>query len=158
MRAQELKEQGKTLDEVKDWVVGNRNKAHGWFSVDDLNYLKKGGRLSSTAAALGTILDVKPILTINSEGKLTVVDKIKGTKKVLKYFLNVIQENVENPEEQTGYVLHANDMENAVKLKEMGAENVPFKEVVIQDVGPVIGCHSGPGTLAVVFMGKEQKM
>lgn len=158
MQAQALKEQGKTLDEVKDWVIGNRNKAHGWFSVDDLNYLKKGGRLSSTAATLGTILDVKPILTFNSEGKLIVADKMKGTKKVMKYFLNVIQENVENPEEQTGYVLHANDMENAIKLKEMVAENVPFKEVVIQDIGPVIGCHSGPGTLAVVFMGKEQKM
>lgn len=156
MRAQALKEQGKTLDEIKDWVVGNKDKAHAWFSVDDLNYLKKGGRLSSTAAALGTILDVKPILTINREGKLIVVDKMKGTKKVLKYFLNVIQENVENPEEQTAYVLHANDMENAVKLKELVKENVPFKEVIIQDVGPVIGCHAGPGTLAVIFMGKEQ--
>lgn len=158
MQAQKLKEQGKTLDEIKDWVVGNRDKAHAWFSVDDLNYLKKGGRLSSTAAALGTILDVKPILSVNKEGKVIVVDKIKGTKKVMKFFLDVVQENVEHPEEQTGYVLHANNMENAVRIQKLLKENVPFKDVLIQDVGPVIGCHAGPGTLAVIFMGKEQKI
>lgn len=157
MHAQMLKEQGKPLDEIKDWVENNRDRAHAWFSVDDLNFLKKGGRVSSTAAALGTILDVKPILTLNKEGKIIATEKIKGTKKVMRFFVSVIQENVENPEEQTGYVLHANDMENAIKLKELVQEGVPFKEVVIQDVGPVIGCHAGPGTLAVIFMGKAQQ-
>lgn len=155
MEAQRLKDEGKSLDEIKEWVLESRNKAHAWFSVDDLNYLKKGGRLSSTAAALGTILDVKPILIVNSEGKIVPVEKIKGTKKVIKYFMSVIEENVEKPEQQTLYVLHANDMENAQRIVESAKESFAFKDIVIQDVGPVIGCHAGPGTLAVIFFGKE---
>lgn len=155
IKAQKLKDEGKSLDEIKEWVLGNRNKAHAWFSVDDLNYLKKGGRLSSTAAALGTILDVKPILILNKEGKIVPVEKIKGTKKVIKYFMSVIEENVENLEQQTLYVLHANDMENARRIAELAKESFAFNDIVIQDVGPVIGCHSGPGTLAVIFFGKE---
>ncbi|MGI5849229.1 MAG: DegV family protein [Christensenellales bacterium] len=155
MYAQQLKEGGKSLDEIKDWVIQNRNRSHAWFSVDDLNYLKKGGRLSGTAAAIGTILDVKPILKINQEGKIVAADKVKGSKKILKFFLDVVQQNVENPKEQTSYVLHANNMEAAVKLKELLEENIPFREILIQDVGPVIGCHTGPGVLSVIFMGKE---
>mgnify|MGYP005853598593 CR=1 FL=1 len=157
MEAQRMKEEGRSLDEIKDWVIKNRNRAHEWFSVDDLNYLKKGGRLSGAAAAIGTILDVKPILTINKEGKIINTEKINGTKKVLKYLTEVARENVLNPEEQTAYVMHADNLSNAEKLKEMLSGAVGFKDVVIQDIGPVIGCHSGPGTLAVVFMGKEQR-
>ena len=153
--AQQLKEEGKSLEEVRDWVVANRQRAHAWFSVDDLNYLKKGGRLSGAAAAIGTILDVKPILKLNRDGKIVAADKVKGSKKILKYFLNVIQENVEQPEEQTAYVLHADSMETAIRMKEAIAESVAFREVKIQDIGPVIGCHTGPGAMAVIFMGKE---
>ncbi len=155
MYAQQLKEEGKSLEEVRDWVIANRQRAHAWFSVDDLNYLKRGGRLSGAAAAIGTILDVKPILKLNREGKIVAADKVKGSKKILKFFMNVIQENVEHPETQTAYVLHADNMETALRMKEQMEESVPFKEVKIQDVGPVIGCHTGPGVLAVIFMGKE---
>jgi DegV family protein with EDD domain len=155
MYAQMLKEEGKSLEEIRDWVIANRHRSHAWFSVDDLNYLKKGGRLSGAAAAIGTILDVKPILKLNHEGKIVAADKVKGSKKIQKFVLNVIQENVENSEEQTAYVLHASNMEAALKMKELMEENVSFKEVRIQDVGPVIGCHTGPGVLAVIFIGKE---
>jgi DegV family protein with EDD domain len=153
--AQRLKDEGASLEEVRDWVIANRHRAHAWFSVDDLNYLKKGGRLSGAAAAIGTILDVKPILKLNRDGKIVAVDKVKGSKKIQKFFLSVIQENVEQPEEQTAFVLHADNMEAALRMKELMEENVPFKSVEIQDVGPVIGCHTGPGVLAIIFMGKE---
>lgn len=153
--AQKLKDEGKTLEEIRDWVLANRQRAHAWFSVDDLNYLKKGGRLSGAAAAIGTILDVKPILKLNQEGKIVAADKVKGSKKIQKFFLNVIQENVERPEEQDAFVLHADNMEAAVRMKELIEESVSFRSVTIQDVGPVIGCHTGPGVLAVIFMGKE---
>jgi len=76
---------------------------------------------------------------------------------VLKHLTEVARENVLNPEEQTAYVMHADNLGNAEKLKEMLSGAVNFRDVVIQDIGPVIGCHSGPGTLAVVFMGKEQR-
>ncbi len=153
--AQKLKDEGKTLEEIRDWVIANRQRAHAWFSVDDLNYLKKGGRLSGAAAAIGTILDVKPILKLNQEGKIVAADKVKGSKKIQKFFLNVIQENVEQPEEQDAFVLHADNMEAAVRMKELIEESVSFRSVTIQDVGPVIGCHTGPGVLAVIFMGRE---
>lgn len=155
MRAQQLKEEGKSLEEVRDWVLESRLRSHAWFSVDDLNYLKKGGRLSGAAAAIGTILDVKPILKLNHEGKIVAADKVKGTKKVLRFFLSVIEENVEDPSGQTAYVMHANCLDAAQRLKELIAENVDFKEIMIQDIGPVIGCHTGPGALAVIFMGRE---
>ncbi len=157
IHAQELKEQGKSLEEIKDWVEKNKLRAHAWFSVDDLNFLKKGGRLSGTAAALGTILSVKPILKLDSEGKIVNAEKIKGSKKVLSFFTNVVYENIENPEEQTVYVLHAINMEAAQTLKMMIEKSVNPKQVIIKDIGPVIGCHTGPGTLAVIFMGKEEK-
>ena len=155
MYAQKLKEEGKSLEEIRDWVIANRHRAHAWFSVDDLNYLKRGGRLSGAAAAIGTILDVKPILKLNHEGKIVAADKVKGSKKIQKFFLNFIQENVEQPEDQTAYVLHADNMDAALRMKQLIEENVSFKGVEIQDVGPVIGCHTGPGVLAVIFMGKE---
>ena len=155
MGAQALKDEGKSLDEIKDWVLKNRHRAHAWFSVDDLNYLKRGGRLSGAAAAIGTILDVKPILKINHEGKIVPADKVKGSKKILRFFLDVIQQNVEQPEEQTAYVLHADNLDGAQKLKTLIEDSVSFKEICIQDVGPVIGCHTGPGVLAVIFMGRE---
>lgn len=157
MRAQQMKEEGKSLDEIKQWVIANRNRAHEWFCVNDLNFLKRGGRVSGAAAAIGTILDVKPILIVNKEGKIINVDKINGMKKALKYFAGVAKENAENPENQTAYVMHADSLEAAQKLKEMIAEAVSFKNIVIQDIGPVIGCHAGPGTIAVIFMGKEQR-
>ena len=157
MYAQWMKDDGKSLDEIKTWVLKNRQRSHAWFSVDDLNFLKKGGRLSGAAAAIGTILDIKPILKLNHEGKIVAADKVKGSKKILRFFLDVIQQNVETPEEQTAFVLHADNMEGAQKLKSLIEENVPFKEVTIKEIGPVIGCHTGPGVLAVIFMGKEIK-
>ncbi|MFA5676726.1 MAG: DegV family protein [Christensenellales bacterium] len=154
MAAQRLLDQGKSMDEIIEWVEDNRHRAHAWFSVDDLNYLKKGGRLSGAAAAIGTMLGVKPILKINHEGKIVPADKVKGSKMVLKFFLGTVMENVQNPKEQTAYVLHANNIEAAGSLKTLIEQNVGFKEICIQDVGPVIGCHTGPGVLGVIFMGK----
>jgi fatty acid-binding protein DegV len=100
---------------------------------------------------------VKPILKLNAEGKIVAADKVKGSKKIQRFFLETIQQYVEEPEAQTAFVLHANNMEAAERMKELMEENVKFAGVVIQDVGPVIGCHTGPGVLAVIFMGKELK-
>lgn len=157
MQAQELKEQGKSLDEIKAWVEDNIDRANAWFSVDDLNFLKKGGRVSGTAAMIGTILSVKPILNISYEGKLVPVDKVKGTKNVLLYFVDTVKKNIEQPEEQSIYVMHAGDIKTAQKLQAMLKDEIKCKDIIIQDIGPVIGCHTGPGALAVIFMGKEIK-
>ena len=156
MEAQSLKEQGKSMDEIKTWVEENKLRAHAWFSVDDLNFLKKGGRVSGAAALVGTILGVKPILKLNHEGKIVAADKVKGSKNVFRFFLDTIEKYIEKPEEQTLYVLHASAVKSAEKIKAMIEEEVKCKDVVIQDIGPVIGCHTGPGALAVIFMGQNQ--
>ena len=154
IEAQRMKEAGSSLDEIKDWVSGNINRAHAWFSVDDLNFLKRGGRVSGTAAAIGTILGVKPILKLSNAGKIVAADKVKGSKNVYKYFLDTIKKYAENTEEQALYVLHAGDMKSAKKVQAMIEESVNCREVLILDIGPVIGCHTGPGALAVIFMGQ----
>ena len=156
MEAQNLKEQGKSMDEIKTWVEENKLRAHAWFSVDDLNFLKKGGRVSGAAALVGTILGVKPILKLNHEGKIVAADKVKGSKNVFRFFLDTIEKYIEKPEEQTLYVLHASAVKSAEKIKAMIEEEVKCKDVVIQDIGPVIGCHTGPGALSVIFMGQNQ--
>ena len=154
MEAQRMKEAGKGLDEIRDWVLDNIDRAHAWFSVDDLNFLKKGGRVSGTAAMIGTILGVKPILKLNNEGKIVAADKVKGSKNVHLFFLNTVKKYIEQPEDQTIYVLHAGDMKNAKKVQGLMKQEVQCKDVLIQDIGPVIGCHTGPGALAVIFMGQ----
>jgi len=157
MEAQKMKDRGAGMDEIADWVKANINRAHAWFSVDDLNFLKKGGRVSGTAAMVGTILGVKPILKLNSEGKIVAADKVKGSKNVYRFFLDTLQKYVEDPEGQEIYVLHANAMKSAQTVKAMIEEAIECKAVRIQDIGPVIGCHTGPGALAVTFFGKEME-
>ncbi len=156
-RAYQLYEQGKDMDEVAAWVEANKLRAHAWFTVDDLKYLKRGGRISSVAATVGTMLDLKPVIILTREGSMTAVDKIRGRKAALRYIADKTAENIENPEEQELVILHADAMEDAERLEALIRERVPnLGGVIKQFVGPVIGAHCGPGTVASCFMGKER--
>ena len=118
-QAQRMKMDGAGLDEIRDWVLTNIDRAHAWFSVDDLGFLKRGGRVSGTAAMVGTILGVKPILKLNGEGKIVATDKVKGTRNVERYFIDVVHSNIEDAKNQTVLVAHAGDLENAKRIKTM---------------------------------------
>jgi DegV family protein with EDD domain len=155
MKANELKQAGKTLEEVADWVEKNKLRANSWFLVDDLSFLKRGGRLSGTQALVGSILEIKPILKLNKDGKVINTDKVNGRKKGLKYLVDRIVENIQNPEEEEVYIMHGDALEYAEELKAKILEAVPVKAVIPKMIGPVIGCHGGPDLLAVIFMGKE---
>jgi len=155
IEANKRKIAGETLAEVADWVEKNKLRANAWFLVDDLSFLKRGGRLSGTQAFVGSLLEIKPILKINKEGKVVNVDKVNGKKKGLKYLVDKLVENIENPEEQEVFVLHADAAEPAEELKNRINDAIKVKSVTIKLVGPVIGCHGGPDLLAVIFMGKE---
>ena len=155
--AAKMKEEGGTLDEIAEWTEKNKLRANAWFSVDNLMFLKKGGRLSGTQAVMGTLMDIKPILTINTEGKIVNVDKVKGTKKVIRYLIDKIQNNVEDEAEQICVVQHAGVPDRGRELKEKIENSFHFREVWLMDIGPVIGCHTGPGALSVLFMGKVPK-
>ncbi|MEX1306964.1 MAG: DegV family protein [Eubacteriales bacterium] len=154
MEAVEMMEAGKSFQDVYDWVQVNKLRAQGWFTVDDLMYLKRGGRLSGTAAVLGTMLEVKPVLILDDMGKIVVHDKIKGRKNVIKYLEKTLEENIGDPAESNVTILHAMNLEMAENLKERLEKFATFKSLWIQDIGPVIGSHTGPGVLAVCFLKK----
>ncbi len=154
MEAVEMKEAGSSFQEVYDWVQVNKLRGQGWFTVDDLMYLKRGGRLSGTAAVLGTLMEVKPVLILDDMGKISVYDKIKGKKNVLKYLEKTLEENIGEPSESRVCILHANSLETAEDLKARLSGFATFKELWIQDIGPVIGSHTGPGVVAVCFLKK----
>ncbi|MFZ5973886.1 MAG: DegV family protein [Bacillota bacterium] len=154
MLAAKMKEQGKPMDEVCDWVEANRLRARAWFTVDDLHYLSRGGRLSGSAAFFGTILDVKPILTINDEGKLVPVDKIKGRKKALRYMLEKMEGEAADPADNIAAICQADCYDDAKAIKERLEERYDYKQIIINPVGPVVGSHVGPGTLGICYMTK----
>lgn len=147
---------GASQEKIIKWVEDNRQKVHHWFTVNDLNHLKRGGRLSGAAAFMGTMLDIKPIITVNSEGKLVVFEKAKGRKKSLKALAEKFNEYVEKPEEQLVVVLHGDAEEDGQYLVDLIKEMCTPKEIWLNYVGPVIGTHCGPGTIGLLFMGKER--
>ena len=157
--AHDLYLQGKSMEEVEKWVLDNRMRAHAWMTVSDLKYLARGGRISSTSAFFGSMLDIKPIICMGRSGKMDPAEKVQGRKKALRTIVDRTMEYIEHPEEQTILIMQANVPEEAEKLAEMLRHSIPnVKNIRIQIVGPVIGAHCGPGTLACCFMGKERKI
>jgi DegV family protein with EDD domain len=155
--AHELYERGAPLDEVAQWVTDNRMKAQAWFTVGDLVYLRRGGRISASSAIMGTMLDIKPILTITRAGKLEAHSKVQGRKKALKTLVDKTVENIGESSGKTVIILHGDIQDEAEILKNQIRTKLPdLKEIRVQIIGPVIGAHAGPGTLAVCFMGKER--
>lgn len=150
-------EQGKPMEEVAAWVEENKFHAQAWFTVDDLKYLRRGGRISAMAATLGTALDLKPIIILNKEGKLVSADKVRGRKAALRHIADKTAENILDPENQTLILMHADAPEDAARLEALIRERVPsIGGIETMYVGPVIGAHCGPGTIASCFMGKER--
>lgn len=158
IKAHEMYSAGKSMEEVAAWVEENKLRAQAWFTVDDLKYLKRGGRVSPAAAAIGTLLDLKPILVETLEGKLAAADKVRGRRKAMNYIVEKSVENIVDPTESIGIILHADAPDDAARLKEMLQEKLPTMVIRIENVGPVIGAHAGPGTLAFCFLGKKRPM
>ena len=156
LKAHELYRAGAPIEEVAAWVEQNRLRAQAYFTVDDLKYLKRGGRISPTAAALGTMLDLKPIIVEGKDGKLQSVDKVRGRKKAINYMVDHVVENMLDPTESIAIILHADAREDADRMCEMLHQRLPELKIRIDHIGPVIGAHCGPGTLAICFMGKER--
>lgn len=151
-------EAGKSMEEVEQWIRDNRLRAQAWFTVDDLKYLRRGGRISATSAVFGTVLDIKPIITMSRAGKLESAEKVQGRKKAIRTLVERTAENIENPQEQTVVILHGDVEDEAKRLSELLRSRIPeIRDIRIQMIGPVIGAHCGPGTLAACFMGKERK-
>lgn len=156
LKAHALYRAGKPMEEVAQWLEENKLRAQAWFTVDDLKYLKRGGRISSTTAAVGTLLDLKPIITENKEGQIASFDKVRGRKKALNYLVDKAVENIVDPSESPAMILHADAPADAERLRELLLAKFPEMEIIVAPVGPVIGAHCGPGTIALAFIGKER--
>lgn len=150
--AAKMKKEGKSLEEVGAWLEENKLKLAHWFTVDDLNFLKRGGRVSGASALLGTLLNIKPILHVDNAGKLIPVGKVRGRRTSLDTLLAHMKETAVNPADQTVFISHGDSLEDAQYLAEQIKKELGVKEIYINYVGPVIGSHSGPGTMALFFM------
>ena len=151
-----MQKQGASDEEIITWVEENRLKMNHWFTVDDLNHLRRGGRISAAAAMVGGVLDLKPILSVNNEGRLVAVSKVKGRKKAIRTLFDEVCERIVSPEEQPIVLLNADSPVDAATFENMLREKFAFKHFWAAQVGPVIGTHCGPGTLAVLFMGEQR--
>lgn len=154
--AVELLKSGSSKDDIVSFVENNKFRTNHYFTVNDLNHLKRGGRVSATAAVVGTILDIKPILHVDHEGHLIPLGKVKGRKKSIKSLLDHMIERVENPEEQIIFISHGDCLHDAEHLADLIKKEFTVKDIIINPIGPVIGAHSGPDTLALFFLGKSR--
>ncbi|MDK2804516.1 MAG: hypothetical protein PWR23_1520 [Peptostreptococcaceae bacterium] len=154
--AAQKKSEGMNIEDLSKWVADNHLKVCHYFTVDDLNHLKRGGRMTSMTAFIGTALDIKPILHVNDEGKLIPLDKVRGRKKALKVLFNYLAELSENLEEQTVFIGHGDCIEDARYLESLIKEAYKVKEVIIHPIGPIIGSHTGPGAITLFFLGKHR--
>lgn len=152
----EMLKKGHSKEEVVTWAEENKRKIIHAITVDDLNHLKRGGRISGATAAVGSLLGIKPTLVIDDEGKVLPGTKIKGRKKSLKYIADEVKNKGVNLKDQTLFICHADAANDAEELKRMILENVEVKNVIINSIGAVIGTHGGPGTLAAVFIGEKR--
>ena len=153
LKAHEMYRAGKPIEEVASWLEENKLRAQAYFIVDDLKYLKRGGRISATAATVGTMLDLKPIISEAPDGTLVANDKIRGRKKAIAFIVDKMMEYAPDPEESPIIVLNADSLEDAQRTKALVEQKLPGANVLIENVGPVIGAHSGPGTIALCFIG-----
>lgn len=153
LEAVRLKNEGKTLEENLEWLENNYLKVHSWVTVDDLKHLERGGRISKTSATLGSILNVKPIITVDQEGRLTNISKVRGRNKSIQKIVEETVKIIVAPLEQTVYIAYAGDLESAEKTKQLLEENIKMKEVKLYPLGPTIASHTGYGCIAIFSMG-----
>ena len=155
-QAAALQKAGRSLEEVRDWAEANKLKLCHWVAVDDLAHLKRGGRISATTALVGGMLSIKPIIHVDNEGHLINVGKVRGRAASLKHLVDEMEKRVTNPREQIIFISHSDCLEDARVVGEEVKRRFGVKDVGYNHIGPVIGAHTGPGTVALFFMGTER--
>lgn len=145
--------EGATIDELEQYIIDTRDDIAHWFVVDDLDQLKRGGRISALSATFGKALQIKPLISCDEVGKLVNVGKIRGKSNVIPTLVKHAERDAIEPKKNVAFVAHADNIEGAKELRK--AIKGMFKQVQICDIGPVIGAHVGSGMLAVVFKGKR---
>lgn len=154
--AVKLKNEGKSLNEVADWVEQNRLRLCHVFTLDDLFFLKRGGRLSGTGAVVGSLMNIKPLMHVANDGKLYVTGKARGRKAAIKHLIDSLAEKGEELENQDVFIVHGDCEDEAKIIGEEVKKRYNVKSITYNCLDPVIVSHSGPGTFAVFFLGNER--
>ena len=154
--AAQQRAQGKSIEEVRDWAEANKLKLCHQFTVDDLHFLKRGGRISATTAVVGSMLKIKPVLHVDNEGHLINIGKARGRAASLKALVDKMEQTAIDPGDQTVFISHGDCLEDAQMVAQMVRDRFGVKDVYLNYVGPVIGAHSGPGTVALFFLGRHR--
>lgn len=152
----ELKEEGKNIDEISQWVEENKLHICHNVTVDDLNHLHRGGRVSKATAIVGTMVQIKPIIHVDNEGKLQVIAKERGRKKSLNKIVDMAVTQSKGWNNEIIMITHGDCIEDAEYVAGLAKEKLGAKEVLINNIGTVIGSHTGPGVVAIFFMGNER--
>ncbi|MCB5951238.1 DegV family protein [Enterococcus sp. BWT-B8] len=156
-KAIELKKAGHSLEEVLLWLEDNKMNVQSWVTVDDLKHLERGGRISKTTAAIGGLMNIKPIITVDADGKLQNVGKVRGRSKSIKKIVEETVQQIKNPVDQTLFIAYAGDKESAEKAKELLNDEIQTKEILLYPLGPTIASHTGYGCIAMFSLGAERK-
>lgn len=154
--ALKLRDEGKSYDETVKWVIDHRQNINSWFTVDDLNFLYRGGRVSRVTAIFGSMMRIKPVMHVNYDGKLIPRDKVQGRKKSIKALAEKVIERA-TPKDQVVFISHGDCLEDAEYLANSVRKALPqVKSIEMFTLGTIIGAHAGPGTVAVFFVGESR--
>ncbi len=155
--AAKMREEGASIEKVRDWVEEHKLHLAHWFTVDDLMFLFRGGRVSRTSAWAGTLLNIKPVMHVDDEGHLIPLEKVRGRKKSLKALVDHMEQTAMSPvADQTVFITHGDCLQDAEYVADLVRERFGVSDVLINWVDPVIGAHSGPGTMALFFLASER--
>lgn len=150
------RDRGHSIEEVRDWIEEHRLNVCHQFTVDDLYFLKRGGRISAATAVVGSMLQIKPVLHVDDEGHLINIGKVRGRQAALKALVDRMEETALDSGSLTVFISHGDCLEDAQIVADMVKKRFGVEEVYINYVGPVIGAHSGPGTVALFYAGTER--
>lgn len=150
------RDRGHSIEEVRDWLEDHRLNVCHQFTVDDLYFLKRGGRISAATAVVGSMLQIKPVLHVDDEGHLINIGKVRGRQAALKALVDRMEETALDSGSLTVFISHGDCLEDAQIVADMVKKRFGVEEVYINYVGPVIGAHSGPGTVALFYAGTER--
>ena len=151
------RESGASIEEIYEGVMAMKDKIHHQVTVDDLFFLKRGGRISAATAIAGSVLSIKPMIHVTAEGKLDTIGKVRGRKAAMKELITKMKATADADTWNYVFISHGDCLEDVIRVKEMVEESFPQAKVIISDVGPVIGAHTGPGVIALCYLGKTEK-
>ena len=157
-KAVQMKADGKSFDEIAKWVEDHKLNLCHMFTVGDLNHLYRGGRISKLTAVFGTMVNIKPVLHVDQEGKLVNIDKVRGRKKSLSGLVDKMEEKIGSYRHKNDviFISHGDCLEDAKYVAKQVEERFGYTEFMYNNVGATIGAHAGPGTVALFFLGDER--